>query len=200
MHGHRDILERWFAAFNAHDLDGLYALADPEVEIRPVGNTLTAAAGAIYHGHDGITSLIAPGFERWAKLRLEPEHVDEVGDAVLASLSLVLDDGATADPPVRSGAVVYRFRDGRLLLIHSFNTAEEALATVQAREPRLTPREREVFQLLAEGLTAPQIADRLFLSPATVRTHVQNGIDRLGVSTRVQAVARALAHGEIEVE
>lgn len=63
----------------------------------------------------------------------------------------------------------------------------------------LTEREREVFRLLALGFNAPEIADRLFLSPATVRTHVQNGIARLGAETRVQAIALALTRGEISL-
>jgi DNA-binding NarL/FixJ family response regulator len=53
--------------------------------------------------------------------------------------------------------------------------------------------------LLAEGLNAPEIAERLVLSPATVRTHVQNGVTRLGARTRVQAVALALTQGEISL-
>lgn len=70
-------------------------------------------------------------------------------------------------------------------------------AQLPPSDPVLTPREREVFQLLAEGLTAPAIADRLFLSPATVRTHVQNGIAKLGAKTRIEAIAIALSTGEI---
>jgi DNA-binding CsgD family transcriptional regulator len=62
----------------------------------------------------------------------------------------------------------------------------------------LTPREREVFQLLARGRTAPEIAAELFISPATVRTHVQNGVGRLGAKTRVEAISIAMKNGEIE--
>jgi PAS domain S-box-containing protein len=81
---------------------------------------------------------------------------------------------------------------------------ELALLRVAGPEPRwhqrvLTRREREIFQLLALGLSAPQIAERLVLSPLTVRTHVQNGMNRLGANTRVQAIAMALARGEIHV-
>jgi PAS domain S-box-containing protein len=67
------------------------------------------------------------------------------------------------------------------------------------RKTVLTPREREIFQLLALGFNAPQIAERLFLSPLTVRTHVQNGMARLGAGTRVQAIAIALARQEIQL-
>ncbi len=69
-------------------------------------------------------------------------------------------------------------------------------------EPRprhggLTPREREVVALLAEGLTGEEIAERLYVSPETVRTHVRNAMEKLEANTRVHAVAIALRQGEI---
>ena len=51
--------------------------------------------------------------------------------------------------------------------------------------------------MLAEGLSGAAIAERLVLSPETVRTHVRNAMDKLGASTRSQAVALALELGEI---
>jgi DNA-binding NarL/FixJ family response regulator len=57
---------------------------------------------------------------------------------------------------------------------------------------QLTPREREILELLAEGLRVKQIADRLALSPATVHTHVRNAIARMEVDTRTEAVALAV--------
>src|SRR5690349_10268673 len=56
----------------------------------------------------------------------------------------------------------------------------------------LTPREREILELLAGGLRVKQIADRLSLSPATVHTHVRNAIARMEVDTRTEAVALAV--------
>jgi DNA-binding NarL/FixJ family response regulator len=56
----------------------------------------------------------------------------------------------------------------------------------------LTPREREVLQLLTEGLDGAGIAERLFLSQATVRNHIQHILAKLGVHSRVEAVAYAL--------
>jgi len=53
----------------------------------------------------------------------------------------------------------------------------------------LSPRELEVLELLADGLNGQLIAERLFLSPETVRTHVRNATSKLGARTRVQAVA-----------
>ena len=57
----------------------------------------------------------------------------------------------------------------------------------------LSPREREILGLLADGLTGQAIAEQLFLSPETVRTHVRNATTKLGASTRVQAVAIMVA-------
>ena len=56
---------------------------------------------------------------------------------------------------------------------------------------RLTKRESEILQLLADGLTQKQIAQRLFISPKTVGTHIEHILLKLGVRTRAQAVAVA---------
>jgi DNA-binding NarL/FixJ family response regulator len=56
----------------------------------------------------------------------------------------------------------------------------------------LSPRERQILELLAEGLRVKEIADRLSLSPATVHTHVRNAIAKLEVDTRTEAVALAV--------
>ena len=57
---------------------------------------------------------------------------------------------------------------------------------------RLTPREREVLRLAADGLSSVKIGERLFLSPQTVRGHVGNAMGKLQAHTRTQAVATAL--------
>jgi DNA-binding NarL/FixJ family response regulator len=62
---------------------------------------------------------------------------------------------------------------------------------------KLTDREREVLSLLAEGLQHEQIAERLGISAETVRTHLKKASDRLGATTRTQAVATALRLGLI---
>lgn len=53
----------------------------------------------------------------------------------------------------------------------------------------LSPREREILAMLAEGFSGAEIATRLFLSSETVRTHVRNAVQKLGCRTRTQAVA-----------
>jgi two-component system nitrate/nitrite response regulator NarL len=64
--------------------------------------------------------------------------------------------------------------------------------------PVLSPREHEVLALTADGMSAPEVAERLMLSPATVRTHLQHLYDKLGVSDRAAAVAEAMRRGLLE--
>jgi DNA-binding NarL/FixJ family response regulator len=61
--------------------------------------------------------------------------------------------------------------------------------------PRLTPRETEVLKLIATGLTYPQIAGRLVLSPRTVQNHVQNTLVKLQLHNKAQLVRYALEQG-----
>jgi PAS domain S-box-containing protein len=61
----------------------------------------------------------------------------------------------------------------------------------------LSPREHQVVELLASGHTGEEVAERLGISPATVRVHVRNATGKLGASTRTQAVAIAVARGEV---
>jgi DNA-binding CsgD family transcriptional regulator len=61
----------------------------------------------------------------------------------------------------------------------------------------LSPREHQVVELLAAGLTGEEVAERLGISPATVRVHIRNATGKLGATTRTQAVAIAVARGEV---
>ena len=61
--------------------------------------------------------------------------------------------------------------------------------------PRLSPREREVLDLLVDGLAIAQIARRLYISESTAKTHVANIYEKLGTGNRAQAVMTALRLG-----
>ncbi len=61
--------------------------------------------------------------------------------------------------------------------------------------PELTDREREVLDFIAQGLSNPEIAARLYLSPKTVRNHISNIFAKLQVADRAQAIVRAREAG-----
>lgn len=69
---------------------------------------------------------------------------------------------------------------------------------VDDERPVLTEREREILGLIARGLTAPAIGKELFLSPATVKTHLGHLYEKLGVGDRAAAVAEAMRRGLLE--
>jgi DNA-binding NarL/FixJ family response regulator len=73
-------------------------------------------------------------------------------------------------------------------LIHYFSTMEKAISPVF---PELTDREREVLTLIAQGHTNAAIAERLVLSPKTVRNHVSTIFSKLQVASRAEAIIRA---------
>ncbi len=62
---------------------------------------------------------------------------------------------------------------------------------------RLSPRELEVFQLIARGMSNREIADHLIVGETTVKTHVAHILTKLGVRDRVQAVVLAYETGVI---
>ena len=68
-------------------------------------------------------------------------------------------------------------------------------AASAAQRVGLTEREVDVLRLLVAGQSNPAIAESLFISPATARTHVSNILAKLGVHSRTEAVDYAHRHG-----
>jgi len=68
-------------------------------------------------------------------------------------------------------------------------------APVEQAEAKLSPREGEVLQLVAQGATNKEIADSLFISENTVKTHLQNIMEKLHLANRSQAAAYAVKKG-----
>jgi DNA-binding NarL/FixJ family response regulator len=65
--------------------------------------------------------------------------------------------------------------------------------------PHLTDREAQILQMLADGCSPAEVAERLFISPKTVRNHLSKVYEKLGVNSRSQAIVTALQHGLIDL-
>jgi two-component system nitrate/nitrite response regulator NarL len=124
-------------------------------------------------------------------------------------------DGAVAFEGVAAGAAAYLSKDAdarritdTVAAVHRGETvfdpdiqaglAAEIRARGAADRPVLSPREREVLHAVAEGRSAPEIGRELFLSTATVKSHLQSLYEKLGVSDRAAAVAEAMRRGLLE--
>jgi DNA-binding NarL/FixJ family response regulator len=82
-------------------------------------------------------------------------------------------------------------------LIHEFSRGAVAQQSAPAELDELTPREVEVFKLIARGLSNAEIAAELVVSETTVKTHVARVLMKLGVRDRVQAVVLAYESGVV---
>jgi DNA-binding NarL/FixJ family response regulator len=80
-------------------------------------------------------------------------------------------------------------------LVSEFAVRTKQPAGPSAALAELTAREREVMALVAEGLTNAEIGERLFMSPATARTHVSRILTKLGARDRTQLVVMAYESG-----
>ena len=101
--------------------------------------------------------------------------------------NLVL-DRSSGDFSARDVAVLERLRP-HLARIRELAELRRAVTASPAVE-RLTAREREILEHAAAGLTNAQIAERLWISPGTVRKHLEHVYGKLGVTNRTAAAAR----------
>ena len=138
--------------------------------------TRRADLGVILYTGDADAELLYEGLDSGARgYALKAGSMEEL----VAAIDKVANGGSYVDP-----------RLDRILL--------SPRAT--ARVPQLSPREREIMHLMAEGLTAEKIGDQISVSVETVRTHVRNVIRKLQARNRVHAIAIALERGEIALD
>lgn len=181
--------------------DGLEAVAEaarsePEV----------AVLDADLPNCDGVraTRLIRdrlPGC-RVVVLAAEEDH-DALADAIQAGASGYLTKASPLTDLVEAIRAVHRgdtLVPARMLgglLDRLVNRRREQSSAVR-RMGRLTPREKEVLSLLAEGGDNDTIAQALVISPQTARTHIQNVLVKLGVHSRLEAAAVAIQNGLLD--
>jgi len=105
---------------------------------------------------------------------------------------------AALDEIHKGGAVVSPAMGGKL-----FETVRHMLRhreTNATRRPALTGREIEILQSIARGMTSKEIGDRLYISENTVKNHVRNILDKLGLHSRGEAVMYALREELITID
>ena len=138
------------------------------------------------------------------------EVLDALNGDALATRVLVLTafpDGKAVHRALSTGAAGYLIKDeprqriceairsvaaGRAVISELAQTAMAGELRQRHDGPVLTRREREILSLLADGLSAREIAERLVLGTATVKTHLHHLYEKLGVTDRAAAVAAAM--------
>ena len=98
----------------------------------------------------------------------------------------------------QGGVIVSPIMATKLLTEFKGLEAEGKRETIQETESNLSPREGEVLQLVAQGATNKQIADSLFISENTVKTHLRNIMEKLHLANRSQAAAYAVEKGLVK--
>ena len=129
MVANADVVRRFYAAWNASDLEGVLDTFHPDAEFWPVMVPLLSRE--VYRGHAEITRWFTELRERWAEFRTEPEQLIEIADGVVVILRLVATDAAGEELDARI-ANVFTVRDGRIAVMEG-RDAGETLEELEAR-------------------------------------------------------------------
>jgi len=84
---------------------------------------------------------------------------------------------------------------GRLLEEIRSGATRRSSSTKPSEEPSITPRELEILQLVAEGMSNKEIGKRLYITEGTVKNHVHNALEKLHMKNRIQAAAYITRQG-----
>jgi DNA-binding NarL/FixJ family response regulator len=194
--------------------EGLAALLEDDLELEVIGwvTTVTEAQRLTLDGP--VDVVVADywlpdgtGVEAVAALRAQwPDaavlflSVDDSDEVMLAAL-----EAGAAGYLVKSAggadvvAAVRQAAEGEILVpphrLAALLTLRRARAERSRRLDSLTPREREILSLMAEGMDNRQVAARLHISYATVRSHVRHLLGKLGARSKLEAVVRAADWG-----
>jgi NarL family two-component system response regulator LiaR len=187
--------------------------AEGELEVRGVAASGEEAIEAVERLHPEVVmmDLVMPGMSGVEAIRSIKETWPEVRVIVVTTYSQ--DDKLF--PAIKAGADGYLLKDtlpvdiidavksvrvGRSVLhpdvaqklMHSFSNRNK-----NTMEEKLTPRETEVIELIACGLSNEEIANQLIISDKTVKTHVSNILHKLNLAHRTQAALYAINNRQI---
>ena len=158
-----------------------------------------------------LMDLKMPVMDGPTAIRHIRERFPEIKIVALTSF----DDDTMAQRALKAGAIGYLFKDVeedelmaaiRFAHLGQSIVAPEAMRALLASSLTdddysvgLTVREQETLDLVARGMTNPEIADKLMISVSTVNFHVHNVLNKLGAKTRTEAVVIAAREGLIDV-
>ena len=149
------------------DIDGLELctiIRKINKQVKIIGLTSTNEAGI-------ITQLLSKGGNGYLLKNMER-------DELIEAINEVLNDK------------IFLSKAANQKILEQYNNVTDALNNV----PVLTRREKEILQLLYEGFTGPQIAEKLFLSPYTIETHRKNLLQKLNVNSTQLMIRYAMEH------
>ena len=193
---------------------GLRAILEPDPELRIVGEAVNGVEAVnlarIYTPDVILMDLMMPVMDG---LKATEQIKKELPGVEILALTFVLDN-SLIEKAVQAGAIGYLLKSTDAPQLCSaikaasrgqVQLAPEAAAMllhkikVPHSTENLTARETEVLQLMAQGLSNKEMAGKLFVSEATVKTHVQNILQKLQVSSRTQAALFAVRAGMVLV-
>ncbi|MEA2645700.1 MAG: hypothetical protein QOE92_783 [Chloroflexota bacterium] len=176
-------------AGTADEAEGIARREAPDVvlmDLRLPGRSGAEAAMVIGRDHPGVAVIF---------LTAEVSE-DAIGEAVRAGAVGYLVKG---EPPSEIAGAIRRAAEGEMLipagvlarlLVTQHQTARDE-AEHRVVVARFTPRERDVLAMMGQALDNEDIAERLFVELTTVRWHIRNILEKLGVHSKLAAVLRA---------
>jgi ketosteroid isomerase-like protein len=122
-----DVVKAGFAAFAKRDIEGVLALADPDIELTAVTSDY-AGRTAPYRGHEGLRQYFRDVARVWDELRLTPTDYRHVGEEILVT------GRVSARSPSRtvvgSTGWVWRLRERKVVYVRVYASAEDAVRAV----------------------------------------------------------------------